>query len=82
MGCFESRERVLEEVGPLDDPHIEAPIPRHPRTEVLSVRALLQVLCLHESPTLRERPLTRWAHIRTISSLGDYQRRVVGTYSL
>ena len=63
MGCFESRERVLEEVGPLDDPHTEAPIPRHPRTEVLSVRALLQVLCLHESPTLRERPLTRWAHI-------------------
>ena len=58
MGCFESRERVPQEVGPSDDPHLEAPILALPRTEDSSVRALSFVLQAFERPLSSQRPHT------------------------
>lgn len=62
MGCCESRTDLVQVVGPFEFTGASSHL-LPPRTESVSVRALVQVLLLHESPTLRQRPHTYFCHI-------------------
>ena len=63
MGCCESRSDSVQEVGPFGFVFGATSHQPPPRTESASVRALVQVLCLFEPPSPRERPLTYFSHV-------------------